>query len=110
MILRGNRYLNSIPKEELAVIKKNSATVSEVHSRNWFQKYCKNPYYLVQFGIAKDKRGTGIARKLLAQIFDRAKQRGNEYIVVETLTASNVPMYEHFGGDALRAAGSAQLV
>ena len=34
---------------------------------------------------------------MLEQIFERAKQSGNRYIVVETLTASNVPMYEHFG-------------
>ena len=46
---------------------------------------------------AKEKRGTGIARKMLEQIFEQAKQSGNRYIVVETLTAPNVPMYEHFG-------------
>lgn len=97
MILQGNRFLQSIPKDDLDVIKKNSVTVSEAHSRKWFKKYCKNPYYLVQFGIAKEKRGTGIARKMLEQIFERAKQSGNRYIVVETLTASIVPMYEHFG-------------
>ena len=76
MILQGNRFLQSIPKDDLAVIKKNSVTVSEAHSRKWFKKYCKNPYYLVQFGIAKRKRGPELRAKCLNRYLNGQNRAG----------------------------------
>ena len=83
-------------KEEKEQLQNNIEPIKEVHSSNWYKKYCKNPYYILQFAIAKDMRGKGIARKMLEELFDYAAKT-NSCIVLETFTESNVPMYEHFG-------------
>ena len=94
--LKSNKILKELSKEEINLLKKNTVLIKEVHSNNWFKKYCKNAYYFAQFGIAKDKRGQGIARKMLEEFFEYVKQKYN-CIVLETFTDSNVAIYEHFG-------------
>ena len=94
--LKSNKILKELSKEEINLLKENTILIKEVHSSKWFKKYCKNPYYFAQFGIEKEKRGQGIARKMLEKFFEYVKQNYN-YIVLETLTDSNVAMYEHFG-------------
>lgn len=96
MALKSNKILKSLSKEEKEQLQNNIKPIKEVHSSNWYKKYCKNPYYILQFAIAKDMRGKGIARKMLEELFDYASKT-NSCIVLETFTESNVPMYEHFG-------------
>lgn len=96
-ILKSNRMLSELSKEELKLIKQNSKIIREVHSLTWFKKYLKKkPYYFAQFAVDKDARGKGIARKMLEELFAYIKDKNN-YIILETLTRANVPMYEHFG-------------
>lgn len=96
-ILKSNNMLAEFSKEELKLIKENSKIIREVHSLTWFKKYLKEkPYYFAQFAVEKDSRGKGIAKKMVEELFAYAKEKNN-YIVLETLTEANVPMYEHFG-------------
>lgn len=94
--LKASKLLKKLSKEELALFTENSKVISEVHSMKWYKEYSKRPYYFAQFGIGKEKRGQGIAREMLEFMFQYVKQKNN-MIVLETLTAENVPMYEHFG-------------
>lgn len=94
--LKSNKILRELSKGEISLLKVNVKPINEVHSSKWYKKYCKNTYYFAQFGIAKDKRGQGIAREMLEELFEYLKQK-NEYIVLETLSYSNVAIYEHFG-------------
>lgn len=98
--LKSNVILRKLSKEELNIIKENSKVISEVHSTKWFKKYCKNPYCFLQFAVDKNKRGQGIARKMLENFFDYVSITNN-YIVLETLTKSNVAIYEHFGFETM---------
>lgn len=98
--LKSNVILRELSKEELNLIKENSKVISEVHSTKWFKKYCKNPYYFLQFAVDKNKRGQGIARKMLENFFEYVSITNN-YIVLETLTESNVAIYEHFGFETM---------
>lgn len=94
--LKANQIFKQLSKGEVKQIKENSKVIQEVHSGKWFKQYCKNPYYLAQFAIEERHRGQGIARKMLEQLFDLAKQK-HSHMVLETLTPSNVPLYQHFG-------------
>lgn len=94
--LKTNKILNKFSKDEIKIIKENKKIINEVHNPKWFKKYCKNPYYCIQFAIDKDKRGKGIAREMLEFLFSYVKEQNND-IVLETLTSSYVPIYEHFG-------------
>ena len=96
LALKSNKILDELSKEEIDLLKENTKLIKEVHSSNWFKKYNKTPYYFAQFGIAKNKRSQGIARKMLEPFFEYVSTTNN-YIVLETLTKSNVPIYEHFG-------------
>ena len=77
-------------------MKENKKILYEVQDSKWFKKYCKNPYYCTQFAIEKSKRGKGIAREMLEFLFHNVKDK-NDYIMLETLTAEYVSIYEHFG-------------
>ena len=68
--LKSNKILKELSKEEINLLKENTVLIKEVHSSKWFKKYCKNPYYFAQFGIEKEKRGQGIARKMLENGFE----------------------------------------
>lgn len=98
--LKSNVILRKLSKKELNLIKENSKAINEVHSIKWFKKHCKNPYYFLQFAVDKNKRGQGIARKMLENFFEYVSTI-NDYIVLETLTESNVPIYEHFGFETM---------
>lgn len=94
--LQGNKALNGLSKSERALLKANSKAIGEVHDGKWFRKYCENPYCFIQFAVDREKRGQGIARRMLEGLFAHARER-NGCMTLETFTPSNVPIYEHFG-------------
>lgn len=94
--LKASKVLKKMTEKELEYLKENTKIIKEVHSIAWYKTYCKNPYYFAQFGIAKEKRGQGIAREMLEYLFTYVAKK-KDAIVLETLTETNVPIYEHFG-------------
>lgn len=97
---KANKILKQLTNEEFMLLKKNMKLIKEVHNIKWFKKNCKNPFYIVQFAVDKNKRGQGIAREMLEELFQYVSVN-NDYIVLETLTESNVPIYEHFGFETM---------
>lgn len=94
---KGNQVISKVGKEMLRKIKENAKVIQEVHDAKWYRRYLnEKPYYIAQFGIAKQARGQGIARVMLEALFERVKAT-TSYVVLETLSPENVPMYEHFG-------------
>ena len=61
------------------------------------QKYAPEPhYYLDNIGVLASARGKGVASKLIRPFLDKADaERVIAY--TDTVTLSNVPLYEHFG-------------
>ena len=96
MSLKASKVLNKLTEKELEQLKENTKIIKEVHDITWYKKYCNNPYYFAQFGIDKEKRGQGIAREMLEYLFTYVA-KSKDTIVLETLTETTVPMYEHFG-------------
>lgn len=94
--LQGSRVLRELSKPERALLKSNSKAVGEAHDARWFRKYCKAPYCFMQFAVGREKRGQGIAREMLEELFAHVREQ-NSCMVLETFSASNVPLYEHFG-------------
>ena len=84
-------------KSERRLILHNTKTIKEVQNAKWYKKHCTAaPYYLALFAIDTASRGKGLCREMLESFFDHAKTRAAS-IVLETHTATNVPLYEHFG-------------
>lgn len=94
--VQGGRALRELSKPERSLLKANSKVIQEVHSGSWFRKYCKDPYCFMQFAVGKEMRGTGLAREMLEALFLHVRKQ-HRCMVLETFTASNVPIYEHFG-------------
>lgn len=94
-LLRHSPF-QALSREEIERLRVNAQIVQQIHSKNWFRQYVKDPYYIAQLGVAKEKRGQGIAGALLAHVFASVRGR-HQAIVLETLTPENVPLYEHFG-------------
>lgn len=67
-----------------------------IHDRNWFKKYGKNCYYITQIAVSKEKKGSGLFRRIFNPILEEC-QKNDMCIVLETFTKSNVSLYEHFG-------------
>ena len=95
--LRNGKMLRTIPRPLLAQLMRNSRPVMEVHSMNWYRRYCKHPYYIAQFGVDKAHRGSGAARELLDGVIAHAAAQGYPAVALETLSRENVPMYLHVG-------------
>lgn len=61
------------------------------------QKYAEKPhFYLDNLGVAPAARGTGIASSLIRPFLEMADSQ-NVIAYTDTVTETNVPLYEHFG-------------
>lgn len=61
------------------------------------RQYAPSPhYYLNTIGVVPEMQGRGVASRLIRPFLDRAD---SEHVgaYTETMTPSNVPLYEHFG-------------
>lgn len=101
----GKKITKIATKEELKKMKSNSKKVQAIHSFNWYKKRKNSTLYLAHIGIAEEKRGSGLCRQMLEFVFDYAKIYNSE-IALETLTAKNVSIYEHFGFEVVETFAS----
>jgi ribosomal protein S18 acetylase RimI-like enzyme len=61
------------------------------------QKYASEPhYYLDNIGVLPIARGKGVASKLICPFLEKADAE-KVIAYTDTVTRSNVPLYEHFG-------------
>lgn len=84
-----------MPKQEQKLLLERNKLITEIHTR-WYKKHTQNAYYLCQIAVAKEAKGTGALRKMLTPIFTECQAKEQD-IVLETMTESNVPIYQHFG-------------
>ncbi|MGG5317462.1 GNAT family N-acetyltransferase [Enterococcus sp. AZ072] len=84
-----------MPRLEQKLLLEKNKLITEIHTR-WHKKYTKNAYYLCQVAVAKEAKGTGVLRKMLTPILIECQTKGQD-IVLETMTESNIPIYQHFG-------------
>lgn len=94
--LKASRLLSGISKADAAAIRENGVLQGKVHDRTWYRRHSRNAYYINWIAVARECRGSGVFRKLITPVIDRCRKEGLD-IVLETFTASNVPIYEHFG-------------
>jgi ribosomal protein S18 acetylase RimI-like enzyme len=61
------------------------------------KQYAPDPhYYLNTIGVAPESQGKGVASKLIKPFLARADEQGVS-AYTETITPSNVSLYEHYG-------------
>lgn len=94
--LKTQKYLRGLLKSDLAILKEKMKIQNKIHDRNWFKKYGKNCYYITQIAVSKEKKGSGLFRRIFNPILEEC-QKNDMCIVLETFTKSNVSLYEHFG-------------
>lgn len=95
--LKAGKKINSIlNKKEIKIYTNNAKKVQAIHSFKWYKKRKNVPYYLAHMGIDKEKRGTGIFRKMMEFVFEYVKKYNTE-IAIETFVAENASIYEHMG-------------
>jgi len=83
--------------KELLKIQKNNQRASGVLSLSWQNEFVKGRYYHIKIiAIAKEMRGSGVFRKLIAPLIERCN-REQIPMILETHNPKNVPIYERFG-------------
>lgn len=91
------KILKALPKDDRKRLLEKNKQVAEIHhSIPWHKKYSKNSYYIAQIAVAKEAKGTGVMRKLIAPILADCQKKKMD-VVLETMTEANIPIYEHFG-------------
>ena len=105
--LKASKTIRSVlTKEEIKIFADNTKKVRAVHSLNWYKKRKNIPYYLAHMGIDKNKRGTGVFRKMMEFVFEYVKKYNAE-IALETFVAENVSIYKHMGFELVGTVESA---
>lgn len=67
-------------------------------------KYASDPhFYLDNIGVLAASRGQGLASKLIRPFLEQADAQG-VIAYTDTVTRSNVPLYEHFGFECMEEA------
>lgn len=96
-LISSLKSLQVIPKDDLKLYSKNVKDVSKCIDLKWQNEFVKSNYYYIKVvAISKSNRGKGIFRLLLQPIIDNCKEK-NIPIILESNTASNIDIYEHFG-------------
>ena len=94
--LKTQPYLSELSKSDLVILKEKMKLQNKLHNRKWFKRYCKDCYYITQIAISKEKKGSGLFRKVITPILEEC-QKNDICVVLETFTESNVSLYEYFG-------------
>lgn len=93
--LTATNPFKEIPKQEQKKILVQNKLVAEIHT-SWYKKYTKNAYYICLLAVAKEAKGTGALRNMLMPLLQQCQAQGQD-VVLETMTESNIPIYQHFG-------------
>lgn len=90
--------LDHVPQEVLATIQKNAEAVIPIVQSGWYEKFLgKREVYVLQvIAVHPSVRGTGVFRKLITPILQRAQEEGIP-VVLQTHNAATIAKYEHMG-------------
>lgn len=89
---------SAVPPESLARIGQNAAALNEIAQPDWFRPLLGpgNVYVLQAIAVRRDRRGTGVFRRLLTPILAQAEAR-KVPVVLQTFDLDNLRKYEHMG-------------
>lgn len=93
--LTTSKPLRKVSKQDRKILLAQNKLVTEIHT-SWHKKYTKNAYYLCLLAVAKEAKGTGALRNMLTPLLQQCQAQGQD-VVLETMTDSNIPIYQHFG-------------
>ena len=87
-----------IPPETLAAVQRNSAEIEKIARPDWYVSALgtESVYILQAIAVRRDRRGTGVFRRLLTPVLEKARQRGVP-VVLQTFERENREKYEHMG-------------
>jgi hypothetical protein len=91
-----------IKSSDLKLFIKNCKETLQCVNLNWTKDYVEDNYYCIKIiAIEKNSRGKGIFRALIMPVIDYCKEK-HIPIILETNTAENVPIYQHFGFEMIK--------
>ncbi len=101
-ILCQFKLSNSIKGSDLKLYVQNCREALKCVDLKWHRKFVKGNYYYIKIiAIAKSSRGKGSFRALLMPVINHCKEKTIP-IVLDTNTAENVPIYQHFGFELIK--------
>ena len=94
----NNRIGKHLTKADLKQLQANTKQTAGANNFRWRKKICGNSnyYYIQLVAIDKTMKGSGILRKLMQPVLERAEQE-NVPVLIDTHDKDNIPIYEHFG-------------
>ena len=88
----------TVPLESLAAVQQNSAAIGNAARPDWYISALKTEavYILQAIAVRRDRRGTGVFRRLITPVLETARQR-QVPVVLQTFETENQRKYEHMG-------------
>ncbi len=101
-ILCQFKLSHSMKGSDLKLYAQNCKEALKCVNLKWHREFVKGNYYYIKIiAIAKNSRGKGSFRALIMPIINYCKEKTIP-IVLETNTAENVPIYQHFGFELIK--------
>ena len=96
-LMYNGALTRSVLKDDLKVFGTNSRKIASQFKQDWYKRYVsKNFYYIKVMAIEPSQRGQGKFRRLIEPALESCRSR-NLPVVLETNSAANRAIYEHFG-------------
>lgn len=101
-ILCQFKLLHTISAGDRKLYAENGRAALKNVDLKWYSEFVKGNYYYIKIiAIAKDSRKRGIFRQLMMPIISYCDEKSIP-IILETNTAENVPVYQHFGFELVK--------
>ena len=103
-----SQLLAMFPAQDLQAMQENSQAVLEIARPDWYRAHldpAQEVYVLQAVAVQKERRGTGVFRKLLTPLLEGAAGR-NCPVVLQTFEQENAEKYQHMGFQLLETVPS----
>lgn len=93
------QLLATFPARDLQAMQENSQAVLEIARPAWYRAHldpAQEVYVLQAVAVRKERRGTGVFRKLLTPLLEEAAGR-NCPVVLQTFERETAEKYQHMG-------------
>ena len=105
------QLLATFPARDLQAMQENSQAVLEIARPAWYRAHldpAQEVYVLQAIAVRKERRGTGVFRKLLTPLLEEAAGR-NCPVVLQTFERETAEKYQHMGFQLLETIPSQPL-
>ncbi len=102
-IQSSSKLRHMISKDDIKTYSNNVKAVSKIIDQNWQKEFItKNYYHINVIAVAQEERGKGNLRALITPIITYCNENSIP-IVLETVNANQITMYEHFGFNLIKS-------